>query len=316
MYPENYSAASAGNYELERVLNYLGANLQSPLHSFGNTYIVVPSDHAMYVDFVRRFNRKYSDSSEMIQTTISLAYTAAVASRFDKIYVVPGYTETVTAVKTLSKIGVSLIGLGEGLARPSITGNGTIDVFSLTGANQLLENFAFPAPGTDDQTADINVAAAGCVIRNTYHIGSTTSKNKTDIITVASGGDDLTIRDVRMYNTVVDVVAGISLEAAVARTVIRDTHIQGTFSTACLMDEATATLGRYENLTLKNTKTTGTTFNWTNNSTGVMRFVHSSGRNTTIASNYVLGSGMDFFEHRLVEEAALNGAVLPAADSD
>ena len=316
MFPVN-SLVTAGNFELEKVLNYMGANLSSPLASFGNTYIVIPSAHAAYVDFFKRFNVKYSDSSDMIQTTISAAYSAAVASRMDKIYVMPGYTETVTAVKTLSKIGVSLIGLGEGQNRPAITGNGAVDMFSLTGANQVIENFSFPAPLTDAQTADVNVAAAGCVLRRLYSIGSVATENKTDMITVASGGDDLIVENCRAYNVTVDVVSWLSLEAAVARPIIRDCKVQGAFSTAVLMDEATATLALIERNVFKNTKaaTAVVTFT-TGNTTGVMSFNHLSGRHTTIASNLVAGTGMDFFENRVVEEAALNGAVLPAADTD
>lgn len=316
MFPVN-SLVAEGNFELEKVLNYLGANLQSPLQGFGNTYVVIPSTHAAYVDFFKMFNKKYSDSSEMVQTTISAAYSAAVASRMDKIYVVPGYTETVTAVKTLSKIGVSLIGLGEGLNRPTMTGNGTIDVFDLTGANQLIENFAFAAPGTDDQTSDVNVAAAGCVLRRLYSIGSTTAKNKTDIITVASGGDDLLVELCRAYNTVVDCVSWLSLEAAVARPVIRDCQIQGTFSTGALMDEATATLALVQRNLFKNTKAATAVVSFANNSTGVCSFNHMSGRHTTIASNLVPGTGMDFFENRVVEEAAVNGLIsVPTVDVD
>jgi hypothetical protein len=41
-----------------------------------------------------------------------------------------------------------------------------------------------------------------------------------------------------------------------------------------------------------------------------------SGRHTTIASNIVPGTGMDFFENYVVEEAALNGIIIPVADAD
>lgn len=276
----------------------------------GKVFFVLKTSSSLYRDFAG------SKAPGTVFATITAALGACVANRGDVIYVLPGHTETVTSAITVSKAGVSIIGLGNGNLRPQITGNGTIDVFDITGANVLIENIGFPAPETDDQTSDINVAAAGCIIRGTSHIGSQTAKNKTDIITVASGGDDLVIEDVEMYNTVVDCVSGISLEAAVARAKIRRNTIMGTFSTANIMDEALATLAHIEHNALKNTKTTGAVMNFTNNSTGMCRFNHLSGRNTTIASNLVAGSGMDFFENRIVEEAALNGAILPAADTE
>jgi len=249
--------------------------------------------------------------------TIAQAQTLARASKGDVVIVMPGYTETRTTALTLSKAGVTYIGLGNGLARPSITGNGAIDAINITGANITLDNFQFHAPETDDQTADVNVAAAGVTLRNLYSIGSQTAKNKTDIITVASGAHDLLVENCVAYNTVVDCVSWLSLEAAVNRPVIRNCYVQGQFSTGVLMDEATATLATIENNLFKNTKaaTAVVTFT-TGNTTGVMRFNHCSGRHTTIASNIVPGTGMDFFENLVVEEAAHNGILIPAADAD
>lgn len=296
-------------------LSVIGLVNNGVVHQFGGGSLFTTGT-VYYVDSTIGSDGNNGTHPSTPLRTIGEAQTRATASAGDLVLIEPGYTETRTTALTLSKAGVSYIGLGEGSLAPVITVNATVDGISVTGANVVLNNFRFAAPETDDATAMINVAAANCKLINIFGIGSQTSKNFVDGITVASGGDDLTISNLRIYNTVVDMTSGISLEAAVARPVITNSSIIGTFATSCLMDEATSTLGRFENLLLKNTKTTGTTFNFTNNSTGVMRWVHSSGRNTTIASNYVLGTGMDFFEHRLVEEAALNGAILPAADTE
>lgn len=248
--------------------------------------------------------------------TLQAAVSAAVTSNNDVIIVMPGHAETVTAVITVNKIGLSIIGVGNGMRRPAITGSGTIDVLSVTAANVLIENINFPAPLVDAATADINVAAAGCVIRNTRHIGSVATENKVDIITVASGGDDLLVDGVSIYNTVVDCVSAISLEAAVARPVLRNLLIQGTFSTAAIMDEATATLVTIEKSIIKNIKAATAVLSFSNNSTGICSFLHVSGRHTTFASNIVPGTGMDFFQTFGTEEAALNGLISPAADAD
>lgn len=271
----------------------------------------------IYVSSVIGSNGNIGTDPNFPVATIAQAQTIATASTGDIVVILPGHSETLTTALTLSKAGVSYVGLGQGLLRPSITVNGTIDGINITGANVSIENIQFPAPGTDNQTADINIDAAGVTIRNTYHIGSTTSKNKTDIITITANGNDFLIDGMVAYNTVVDVVAAISIEGACARGTIRNCNIQGTFSTAVLMDEATSTLNLVENNLFKNTKsaTAVVTFT-TGNSTGAFRFNHLSGRHTTIASNLVAGTGMDFFENRVVEEAALNGAILPVADAD
>jgi len=287
------------------------------LFGTGHVYYVKPSTSADYASFIRENQVVYENGKKAVYDTLDAALAATTASVGDVVIIAPEYTETVTAVKTLSKAGVSIIGLGSGMLRPTITGNAAIDVFDVTAANVTIENIIFPAPETDDQTADINVAAAGCTIRNTYHIGSKTSKNKTDIITVASGGDDLLVEGVRAYNTVVDCVSWLSLEAAVARPRIKNCIVQGTFSTGVLMDEATATLALVEDCVFKNTKaaTAVVTFT-TGNTTGVFNRVSISGRHTTLASNVVTGTGMDFFDTKATEEAGTNGIVIPAAEAD
>ena len=291
---------------------FLAHNVQLGL---GKTFIVAPAG-AANLDLLQQLFVPDPDGVDRIFTTITAAYAACVADRGDNILIHPAYTETVTAVKTLSKAGVSIIGLGKGTKRPTITGNGTIDVFSITGAGTTLENIIFPAPETDNQTADVNVAAAGVTLRNLYSIGSQTAKNKTDIITVASGGDDLLVEGCVAYNTVVDCVSWLSLEAAVARPIIRNCVIQGTFSTAALMDEAIATLVTVQNCLLKNIKAATAVVSFASNSTGVMSFCHVSGRHTTIASNIATGTGIDFFEVYATEEAAKNGMLLPAVDAE
>jgi len=270
-----------------------------------------------FVDSVTGSDTNSGTATNKALATIDAAIGKCRADKGDVVIVMPGHSETVTAAITADVAGIRIIGLGEGNQRPVITGNGTIDAINVTAAGVVIENLRFAAPETDDQTADINVAAAGVTIRNTYHIGSQTSKNKTDIITVTAAGHDLVVEGVQAYNTVVDVVSFLSLEGAANRPTIRRCNVQGTFSTAVLMDEATATLALIENNLFKNTKaaTAVVTFT-TGNTTGVMRFNHLSGRHTTIASNLVAGTGMDFFENRVVEEAALNGAVLPTADAD
>lgn len=270
-----------------------------------------------YVSSTTGSNGNVGTDPDFPKATIAGAQSAATASKGDIVVILPGHSETLTAVLTLSKAGVKYIGLGEGLLRPSITVNGTVDAISITGANITLENIQFPAPETDDATAFVNVAAGGATLRNLYMIGSQTSKNVTDMITVASGGNDLLVEGCVAYNTVVDCVSWLSLEAAVARAVIRGNFVQGQFSTGVLMDEATATLASIYGNVFKNTKaaTAVVTFT-TGNSTGVMADNRCSGRHTTIASNIVPGTGMDFFENYVVEEAALNGLYIPAQDAD
>jgi hypothetical protein len=53
-----------------------------------------------------------------------------------------------------------------------------------------------------------------------------------------------------------------------------------------------------------------------NDSTGICSKNFVSGRHTTIASNVTTGTGMDFHENYVVEQASLNGLYVPAQDAD
>ena len=297
-------------------------NFPNGITSFGVPMMggMIPSTTGKYyfVNSVTGSNGNEGTDPSAPLATIAKAFDKVTADKMDVIVLFPEHVETVTAaVDGFDIAGVIVWGLGYGTLRPTITGNGTIDAISVTAANNIIANIRFAAPSTDAQTSDINVAAAGCVILNTFHLGSASSKNKTDIITVATGGDDLLVEGVRAYNTNTDCVSFLSLEAAVARCEIRNCHIAGQFSTGVLMDEATATLAYIHNNVFKNTKaaTAVVTFT-TGNSTGVMSKNFCSGRHTTIASNIVAGTGMDFHENYVVEEAALNGLYVPAQDAD
>jgi len=287
----------------------LEAQVASRLGTFGQVFFVSgDAEHSALL------TTKYKN----VYTTITGAIAASVASRGDVILVDSAYAQTVTAAITVDKIGVSIIGLGNGNLRPTITGNGTIDAITVTAASVTIENIRFAAPETTAQTADINIAAAGVTIRNTYHIGSQTSKYKVDMITITSAGDDFLIDGVRMYNTVVITnVSGISIEGACARGIIKNCYIAGEFATAALMDEATATLLHIHHNTFKNVTAAVSCVTFTTgNSTGVMEHCFVSGRHTTIATNLVEGTGMDFHQTYVVEEAAKNGLLEPVVDAD
>jgi hypothetical protein len=249
--------------------------------------------------------------------TLQKGISSCTASRGDVVVVKSGHTETITAQIDANVAGVSIIGLGP--QKPIITVNGAIDGIDVSAAGVSIENLHFAAPGTDDQTSDINIDAAFCTIRNCSSIGSTTAKNKTSFIVITANGNDCLIEGFRGYNAVVDVVSGIAIGAA-ARVTIRQCDLLSAtvgYSTGAIADTATATQVLIDNCTLKNTKAGTAVITFTaGNSTGVTRQCYFSGRHTTIASNVVAGTGMDFFECYTTEEAAKNGLLMPVVDAE
>jgi hypothetical protein len=127
----------------------------------GKTFLVALSTTPGY-DRLQDLFRPDIDGVVRIYSTITTALAACTASAGDVIYVAPGHTETITGAAGISvaKAGVSIIGLGNGALRPTISFTTAITAsFDITAANVLIKNIVFTA-GFDAITAMINVTGA------------------------------------------------------------------------------------------------------------------------------------------------------------
>lgn len=107
-------------------------------------------------------------------TTVNAALNQCVSGRGDRVYLLPGYTESITVADAWSNLGtktdVSVIGLGQGTNRPSITWTAAASTVLFDSANFKVTNcqlfLAGPhAAGTAvTVAAPITVSAAGCEI--------------------------------------------------------------------------------------------------------------------------------------------------------
>ncbi len=131
-------------------------------------------------------------------TSINAALLNVVSGRGDTIYVLPGYTETIGAADAWAGLGtatdVSLIGLGRGTNRPTITWSVAGSTVLMDCANFNISNMVLqlePTTGTVNVAAPITVSASGCSITNCRINCGTDANNKVTIgITVTTGGDN------------------------------------------------------------------------------------------------------------------------------
>lgn len=153
------SQMTAGNFELEKVLRALVQN--QSVSATGNVYFVIPSTYANAVAFNASFQKKYVDGTYMIQTSLPLAIAACTASRGDVIYVAPGYSLAVTSSNlNLNIAGITIIGIGSGSLKPTLTFGATDSRINVTAANCTLQNFRFTAGIGDVVTAVLHATAA------------------------------------------------------------------------------------------------------------------------------------------------------------
>ena len=142
-------------------------------------------------------------------STIDYAIGLCTASRGDKIVVMPGHAETLTAAIALDVAGITIEGRGKGTLRPQITVNGAIDGISVTAANCKIENLYFNE-STDSATSNINVAAANVSIEDChFDLGAT----DLECITWASGANFL-LKNNKFVVTANGPDAALEIEAA------------------------------------------------------------------------------------------------------
>jgi hypothetical protein len=237
----------------------------------------------------------------------------------DRCLIMAGHTESNATEIALTTTQAEFIGLGRGPLRPTFTTTGAVNALSLDGNYQTLGNVTFAIPGIDTVAADIDVVGAGCQILNTYHHGSTTSKNKVDFITLTATAHDTVIRGMRAFNDTVEMTGGgIKFEGACARVEVDDVIILDAigYATGAIYDGATALNLMIHDSTFMNAKAATVVAEFGNNSTGMMKNCFIIGRHTTIASNVTPGNGMNFCNVLAVEEAALNAIPIPVVDAE
>lgn len=133
----------------------------------GNT---VPTTTGKYL-FVSSTAANRSDGNNGTSTqyplaTIDAAIGLCTANAGDTIIVMPGHTETITAAGGIAcdVAGITIVGLGEGASRPTITlGTATTASVLITAASTKIQNIVFVS-GIDLLVNPIHVQAASCTL--------------------------------------------------------------------------------------------------------------------------------------------------------
>lgn len=154
-----------------------------------------------------------------VSPTVDKALAQCVSGRGDFVYILPGYTETISSADQWSslgtKTGVSVIGLGTGLNRPTFTYNAATATILMDQNNFAIRNCVFYMAGDITSstaltvTAPITVSAAGCAITDCYiNYGVDADQGVTIGITTTAAADNF---EFKRNNCFCDVTAGSTL---------------------------------------------------------------------------------------------------------
>ena len=146
-----------------------------------------------------------TDNTRHVYASVATALALCVANRGDKIIVLPGHTENIATANAWPMVaGVTIIGIGDGTDRPTITWTTATSTVLMNKANCKIVNLNLQlcpaAGGAITVAAPITISAAGNAIIGGQMVVSTDSTTLCTIgVTTTAGATDLTISIPRVY---------------------------------------------------------------------------------------------------------------------
>ncbi len=148
------------NYNVNSGYGRAIANAAAPATLSGKVFIVGKPALANR-DMVLQIFGPDADSRIRYYSTIDAAINACTASAGDIIYVLPGHTEAITSGSIACDVaGVSIIGLGSGSLKPTLTFGATDSKITVGAANCKFKNLRITAGVGDVVTAFLHATAA------------------------------------------------------------------------------------------------------------------------------------------------------------
>lgn len=292
-------------------------------------FFVAGSNSVGYADLQHEFPVD-KDGETRVFTTIDAAVGAATADRGDVIYVMPGHAETVSSASalTLDVGGVSIIGLGEGTARPTITLDtaATADI-GVSDDDISIENFIFVADFADIANVFEVGAAKNFTVKNCEFKASAADKNFLALVgtnTTDNAADGLTIEGCKWVEADTATTSMVDVDADLDSLTVRGCYANLGVNTSDLPIVAYVATGK----DLTNVRIEGNTFIRLNDANPLLADPDTTTANSgVVADNKVrhadvagellvtAGTTIGFFDNKTTAANDASGFLIPAADS-
>lgn len=177
-------------------------------------------------------------------STLDYAIGRCVAHRGDVIYVMPGYTQSMTAADAVDVdvAGVTIIGLGSGTKRPKFTYDNAAGEFVIGAPNVKIENLWFvPSVTAITVAVDVEAVATDAQISNCEFSGAEAAgiDEFNSSILFAAGADRGRVKNCKFDMGEAGAVVAVSYAAGIDQQ-LEDNYIVGDYSTACVSFTSTA----------------------------------------------------------------------------
>ena len=171
-------------------------------------------------------------------STLDYAIGKCTAGRGDVIYIMPGYTQSMTAADAVDVdvADVTIIGLGKGLKRPRFTYDNSAGEFVIGAANVRIENLVFvPSVTGITHAVDVEATATDVQIVNcAFETGEAAGTDEFNAsITAVALADRGLIKGCYFNQGAAGAIYAISLDTPIDWR-IEDNIIFGDYSTACI----------------------------------------------------------------------------------
>ena len=142
------------------------------------------------------------DGVARVYTTIQAAVNAASAGRGDVVLVSPSYDNTLGRADSWATAGVSVIGMGNGLSRPTVRYGSTTDEVGIAANNVRVSNLRFLA-ATDSvaRGLDLDTGFSGARIDNCLFDFNATTNNFVSMLRVGQGRSVIENNEFRAEDT-------------------------------------------------------------------------------------------------------------------
>jgi len=174
-------------------------NYPNGISSFGMPLFGTTTGAVWFVDDSGSNGNSGTDSDNPF-ATIDYAIGQCTANKGDTIIVMPGHTEDISAAAgiALDVAGVSIVGLGNGGDRPTITYSATDSTFAVSAAACTVKNIMFEA-GIADVVVGITLSAAAHYFTmeacESYEGSAAGTYNFVNFLTATTGCDFMTFKD-------------------------------------------------------------------------------------------------------------------------
>lgn len=223
----------------------------------------------------------YGQNPDAPCATIDYAIGLCTDSKGDRIYVMPGHAESLAAAGDIDcdKIGISIIGLGNGTNRPQIT-MGTADTvdIDIDAANITIQGIDFIANFLNIAAA-IDVNADCFTLRDCEFREGTNLNFLVCVQDAAAGGSDrITIENCRAYCTDADNTHFVNFAGTGDRHIVRNNILIGDWGTMCIGGAGVVTNALIVGNLISNAcATNDTCINFAATATGICMHNHACG---------------------------------------